>query len=103
MVKLNDFYGRRFQYHWPHHVTRPWLPALRLGADEFCNTSVWVTFPFLGAVVFFYGRKLRTFDDGWCQSCRDAWNADSDIPYQVGMMGVVNGEPIFMNKDWYEA
>jgi hypothetical protein len=100
-VKLKDFYGRRLQYHWPQHVTRPWLPCIRWRgmSDEFCNRSVWVTLPFfLGAVVIFYGCRLRTYDDGWCEDCRIQWVADTGLPYQVGVIGVSNGEPIFIER-----
>lgn len=68
-------------------------------SDEFCNRSIWITLPlFLGAVVIFYGRKLRTYDDGWCDACRAQWVEDTDVPYQVGVIGVSNGEPIFMDR-----
>lgn len=99
---MKDYHGRRIQYHWPQNITRPWLPLVEWEAmsDEFCNQSIWITLPlFLGAVVIFYGRRIRTWEDGWCEECRAQWVKDTGLPYQVGVIGVSNGEPIFMERD----
>lgn len=101
MLNVKDHYGHRLQYHWPHHISRPWLPAVRWRgmSDEFCNRSIWITLPlFAGALVIFYDRKLRTYDDGLCDPCRDQWFSDTGIVYKPGMIGMSNGEPIFMER-----
>lgn len=101
---MKDYYSKRFQYHWPQHVVHPWMPDIQTkGRDEFCNRAIWINIPFLGAITIFYSRKLRTWDDGWCDECRQDWDREHpNCPYLVGMIGMSNGVPIFLERSDYE-
>lgn len=83
-------YRRRWQYHAPWTLTRPWLPRVARGADEWCNPSVYVVTPLGSVVVFWRPGSLRTEQDGPCADCladdeRDraqGWNVIRDkTPY----------------------
>jgi hypothetical protein len=51
-------------------VTRPWLPRVFRGADEFCNDSIGVIGLLVGMlVVFWRPGRLRTEADGPCTAC----------------------------------
>lgn len=63
------FYRPRWQYWWPWNVSEPWRLQSGFGGDEYCNPSIITGVPFLGAFVIFYGRKLRTVEDGLCEDC----------------------------------
>lgn len=47
---------KRLMYWPPGGVTRPWLPRVFRGGDEWHNPSIGIVVPFLGALIVFYGR-----------------------------------------------
>lgn len=62
-------YRRRWQWHWPWMISRPWLPGAGRGSDEFCNRSVMITLPLLGMLVVFYRPgRLRTAQAFRCRA-----------------------------------
>jgi len=66
-----DYYSERWQYWAPWNVTNPWLPRMFRGGDEYCNPSVVIVLPLLGAFVWFYKRgPLRTEPCDECEVCR---------------------------------
>jgi len=52
---------RRLMYWPPWGVTRPWLPRVACGGDEYGNPSVFINGPLTGALIVFYSRTL-SFD-----------------------------------------
>lgn len=70
MSEFGCVYRDRWQYHPPWSVTRPWLPRVFRGSDEYCNDSIGVIGPLVGMlVVFWRPGRLRTESDGPCASC----------------------------------
>lgn len=63
------FYRPRWQYLWPWALSEPWRLSAWRGKDEYCNPSIVLGLPFLGAFVVFYERELRTVEDGLCEAC----------------------------------
>ena len=60
-ILTQAYYGRRFQFHQPWHLTRfgfVW-PLIGSGGDEFHNRSVWVIVPMVGWFVIFTGPIVR--------------------------------------------
>lgn len=46
---------------WKHsEITRPWMPRIFRGGDEFCNPSLAFVVPPFGCFIVFYGRTLKT-------------------------------------------
>lgn len=83
----------RWWYWKPWKVTRPWLPGVKLypeGGDEFCNPTVLIKFPLMGAIIVRYKRgPIRTeacaqcqAEMGpWCPGCRFCHNGPRCHPY----------------------
>lgn len=58
----------RFMWWFPWSVTRPWLPRVFRGGDEWCNDSLGFVLPPAGAlIVFWRPGRLRTMP------CPDEW------------------------------
>jgi hypothetical protein len=74
--------GRRFMWWAPWSVTRPWLPRFSArGGDEFCNDSVTLILPFLGAfIVFWQPGPLRDFPCDECWALLDDEARDDYLP-----------------------
>lgn len=49
---------QRFMYWAPWGVTRPWLPRIFRGGDEWHNASIAIVLPFLGCFIFFYEKDF---------------------------------------------
>jgi hypothetical protein len=64
----------RFMWWPPWGVTRPWLPRVSSrGGDEWCNDSVTLILPFLGAFIFFWRPgPMRTMP------CAECWDVMQD-------------------------
>lgn len=52
---------KRFMYWWPWGVTRPWLPRVFRGSDEWHNKSVAIVLPLLGCIIFFWEHKFSRY------------------------------------------
>lgn len=52
--RRNGIYRHRWFYYYPWGLTRWWLPGISRGADEWCNVSVILKVPFIGALVIFW-------------------------------------------------
>lgn len=50
---------KRFMYWKPWGVTRPWMPSLFRGCDEWHNKSVALKLPMLGCLIFFWDRGFN--------------------------------------------
>lgn len=79
----------RFMYWAPWTVTRPWLPRVGRGCDEWHNKSVLLILPFLGAFIFFWERDFNRDGEehlyAWCLSCgwEGAYHIDCDICNEI--------------------
>jgi hypothetical protein len=68
--RRDGVYRHRFMWWFPWGVTRPWLPRVFKGGDEWCNDSVGFVVPPLGAlIVFCRPGPLRTMP------CSEDWEA----------------------------
>lgn len=77
--RRGGIYRPRFMWWYPWTVTRPWLPKIWRGGDEWCNDSACVKVPFLGAFILFWRPgKLRTMP---CPEEWDAMCADQQADY----------------------
>ena len=71
--RRGGIYRRRFFWWYPWGLTRWWLPGISRGGDEWCNDSLVVVVPPLGALVLFWRPgKLRTVP------CPEEWDALDD-------------------------
>jgi hypothetical protein len=67
---VRSIYRRRWQWWPPTDLTRWWLPRIIRTADEFCNPSLLVVVPPLGALVLFWKPgRMRVEADGPCAVC----------------------------------
>jgi sterol desaturase/sphingolipid hydroxylase (fatty acid hydroxylase superfamily) len=73
--------GRRFMWWAPWGVTRPWLPRVFRGSNEWCSRSVAVVLPFLGAFIWFWEPELRTMP---CGECWDSMCEEQRADYLPG-------------------
>lgn len=57
--RRDGIYGNRIWWWWPWSLTRWWTGGISRGADEWCNPSVTIKVPLLGALVVFPRRRTR--------------------------------------------
>jgi hypothetical protein len=76
--RRDGVYRDRWQYWAPWGVTRPWLPHVFRGGDEWCNDSICLVIPLLGCLVIFWRPgKQRTVPCAveWAEG-NITWRAD---------------------------
>lgn len=65
---------KRAWYSPPWAVTHPWRPRVMQAEDEYCNPTVWLQAPFLGALTVRYKTgPLRTEACNTCQAEHGPW------------------------------
>lgn len=68
---IKGIYRPRWQWWAPWQVTSFWRPRVERACDEYCNPSVLLVLPPLGAFVVFYAPgPLRTEAEGPCDDCK---------------------------------
>lgn len=68
IFRRDGVYFQRFWWWYPWHLTRPWLPRVFLGGDEWCNVPLCVVIPPFGCFLFFqFWKPMRT------KPCPEEW------------------------------